>query len=295
MKKHVVSFSGGRTSAYLVYLICSMAKKHGWDVEFVFMDTGAEHPKTYDFIKKCAEYFGVEITVLNTVITQQMGIGPKFKHGHIDEIKWDLSVFNDLTKKYGNPYNPGGGFCTDKLKTVTFEKYIQEKKRLYKYYAGIDLDVTTWIGIRIDEKRRLKDKPNVKYLAEISQMDKEDIISWWSEMPFDLEIPEWLGNCVFCIKKNPNKIALAIKQEPVLAKEWADSLMDSRVLKEDVPVDAIYRGKLSMDGIAMLYENITEQEIINNLRGSKRTDSGCGSESCEVFGQMDMFKEVVEA
>jgi len=45
MKQIVVSFSGGRTSAYL----CSLIKGLHPDAVFVFMDTGAEHPETYDF------------------------------------------------------------------------------------------------------------------------------------------------------------------------------------------------------------------------------------------------------
>jgi 3'-phosphoadenosine 5'-phosphosulfate sulfotransferase (PAPS reductase)/FAD synthetase len=47
--KKVVSFSGGRTSAYLCKI---MIDKFGKDnVDFIYMDTGAEHPKTYEFIK----------------------------------------------------------------------------------------------------------------------------------------------------------------------------------------------------------------------------------------------------
>ena len=48
---HVVSFSGGRTSAYLVWLFEQKRKKENINVEYVFCDTGAEHPKTYKFIK----------------------------------------------------------------------------------------------------------------------------------------------------------------------------------------------------------------------------------------------------
>ena len=36
-------------------------------------------------------------------------------------------------------------------------------------------------------------------------------------MPFDLKIPEHLGNCVFALKKGINKIALAARDEPELA------------------------------------------------------------------------------
>jgi 3'-phosphoadenosine 5'-phosphosulfate sulfotransferase (PAPS reductase)/FAD synthetase len=58
--KHIVSFSGGRTSAYLVHLMEQKRKKENIEVEYVFMDTGAEHPNTYEFIKKCVEYFDIE-------------------------------------------------------------------------------------------------------------------------------------------------------------------------------------------------------------------------------------------
>ena len=51
MKQMVVSFSGGRTSAYL----CSLIKKLHPNAVFVFMDTGAEHPATYDFVRQCNE------------------------------------------------------------------------------------------------------------------------------------------------------------------------------------------------------------------------------------------------
>lgn len=59
MKKQVCSFSGGRTSAYLCKLLL---EKFGKDnVEFVFMDTGAEHPDTYSFIKKCNKHFSLDL------------------------------------------------------------------------------------------------------------------------------------------------------------------------------------------------------------------------------------------
>ena len=64
--KHVVSFSGGRTSAYLAYVMEQKRRNDGWDVSYVFMDTGAEHPKTYEFVKNVVEHFGIELTCLRT-------------------------------------------------------------------------------------------------------------------------------------------------------------------------------------------------------------------------------------
>jgi hypothetical protein len=126
-------------------------------------------------------------------------------------------------------------------------------------------------------------------------MDKDDIIGWWAEMPFDLEVPEFSGNCVFCIKKSPSRIALAQKESPELFEDWNNLIKSANPKERAFPVDSIYRGKLSFEGIAELYKDHTQEQIKSTLRRSKRQDSGCGSESCEIdFDQMDMFKEVAQ-
>ena len=279
--KHIVSFSGGRTSAYLVHLLI---KLHGIkNINFVFMDTGAEHPKTYEFIKKCVEYFNINLTVLRIAVNPELGKGNGYTVHTVESIGWDLSRFKSLVDKYGNPYNPSGGFCTDQIKTQTYKRYLKD----------LSEEFTSWLGIRIDEPTRIKPRPNFKYLAEISQMDKEDITGWWKEMPFDLEVPEFSGNCVFCIKKSPSRIALAQKESPELFKDWNDLIKSANPKGRAFPVDSIYRGKLSFDGIAELYKDYTQQEIKLTLRRSNKRDSGCGSESCEIdFEQLDMFNEL---
>lgn len=290
--KHIVSFSGGRTSAYLVHLMEERKKRENLEIEYVFMDTGAEHPKTYDFIKECVNYFGIDLTVLKIEINPTLGEANTFSQCGVDDIRWDLSRFKKMVAKYGNPYNPGGGYCTDQMKTQTFKRYVKEKARLYKFYANIDFEFVSWIGIRVDEKTRLKQKNNVKYLAHISQMDKDDIIGWWSEMPFDLETPEFSGNCAFCIKKSSSRIAIAQKESPELYYEWNEMIKNANPKEREFPIDAIYRGKLSFDGIASLYADHSIDEIKRTLRRSKRQDAGCGSNSCEIdFEQFDMFKE----
>ena len=278
--KHIVSFSGGRTSAYLVYLLIKLYGKE--NIIFVFMDTGGEHPKTYEFIRKCVEYFGIDLVCLRPVINEMLGVGTTYKIVNISSLKWDMTVWDEMTNKYGNPYNPMGGFCTDRLKTTIYRKFIKQ----------FDNPIT-WLGIRIDEPRRIKDKANIKYLAEISSMDKTDIIGWWRDMPFDLQIQEHLGNCVFCIKKGVNKVALAIKDEPELAAEWKKMTEGSRVMgwnKDGAPINAMYRGKLSIDGIAKLYKDVDRDELHMSTKHAKRFESGSCSESCEVFGeQMDLL------
>ncbi|WP_149017487.1 phosphoadenosine phosphosulfate reductase family protein, partial [Escherichia coli] len=60
---NVVSFSGGRTSAYLLWLM-EQKRQAGEDVHYVFMDTGAEHPKTYEFIRNIVSNWKIDLHCL---------------------------------------------------------------------------------------------------------------------------------------------------------------------------------------------------------------------------------------
>lgn len=278
--KHVVSFSGGRTSAYLVHLMEQKRVVEGWDVDYVFIDTGAEHPETYEFITNLVFHWNIDLKVIKSTTPIEEGKGSTYKKSTVRDIGWDLTSWKEMVEKYGVPYNPGGAFCTDRLKTVPYKKYIKDA------YPG---GCITWLGIRIDEKSRLRQKDNYKYLAEISLMKKHDIIKWWDNQPFDLEIDEWLGNCVYCIKKSINKVGLAALDEPELAKEFDEMLNYAN--KEKKNSDGImYRGKMSLSGIAKLYSGQDKEQIKSTMR--IRRDCGVSSgESCEVFGcQGDLFE-----
>ena len=60
-EKILVSFSGGETSAYMINHL--LLKYPNNKYKFVFMNTGEENEETLVFIKKCEEFFGVEVRV----------------------------------------------------------------------------------------------------------------------------------------------------------------------------------------------------------------------------------------
>lgn len=398
--KKVVSFSGGRTSAYLCHL---MIEKFGREnVDFVYMDTGAEHPKTYEFIRNVNEHFGLNITCLRTDFSSPLGAGNGFKVVEIDSITPDLKPFSEMMAKYGTPYI-GGMFCTDRMKLVPFTKYCNEK-----YGRG---NYETWLGIRADEPKRYlgdkvvkffndreefpvpneefaylfkamvenqgdprgevdifngcwpepsdydksrfrnewqeavdlivesykgKTKNNLHYMVEISDADKSDVLSFWSKMPFDLGIDEWLGNCVFCPKKSNLKLAAAQRDDPAAYIDFLEAVGDIEVRKvvsrtqdfidrtgfyfyperfygrssqfikrvlrynekryemaSNLSSIAMYRGKKSLEQVIGMFDGSTGDEIKARIRGTKSTETGSCSESCEVFvceaNQIDMF------
>lgn len=277
---HVVSFSGGRTSAYLVHLMEQRRIKEDLDVRYIYMDTGAEHPKTYEFIKNVVSHFGINLTCLRVVVNPELGQGNSYEVIPVSEIKHDLEPWKAIVKKYGLPY-PAGAFCTREMKFNPVTKYCKDNFDEY----------TTWIGIRVDEQNRLRLKDGINYLADISDFEKDDINHWWSKQPFDLNIPEHLGNCVFCIKKSVNKIALAARDEPILAKRFIDVINGDvrEVNREQQSSQIMFRGNNSLKGIIALFKDHTRDEIANVVKGSGGYKSGSCSESCEAFNcQLDL-------
>lgn len=266
----VVSLSGGRSSGYLAHI----KKEQNPDTEFIFMDTGAEHPKTYEFIRNIAKYWKIKLTCLRVIPNPEMNKPSTYEILSIDQIGPDLEPWKRILSKYGHPY-VGGAFCTDRMKTVPFIKYCDEKFGRGNY--------TTWLGMRIDEPKRISPKPGIRYLAEISDYEKQDVIEWWQEQPFDLEIQEHLGNCVFCIKKSLQKVALATKDEPVLAEQFIQTLQDF----DTKPDKVMYRSNTTLQQVIALFSDTVRDELASRMKSMRQYDSGSCSESCEAFsGQM---------
>lgn len=352
MKTHVINFSGGRTSARLICEIERLRKSGEWTapVEYLFADTQAEDPKTYEFIRNFVKHTGISLTCIRAEISSELGVGTTYRIINIDEIGCTLDVWRDMLAAYSSPFNPGGGFCTDMLKSIPSDKYCDEKYGKGNYFK--------WIGYRADEAKRawgheiyssllkiglnqddsldlmiscmssndvnqiafdtvcdtidafnpektskLADKiiakvgkikkAGFRFMFELLDDEKEDVKDFWREMPFDLEIEEHLGNCVFCIKKGDNRIELAARDRPALADEWK-KLFESETVRDlgrSFPPNVIYRGHLSFDAVRLKYQGVDSDYIKSQMKGAKvsGTSSGC-SDSCSAFSnQLDMF------
>lgn len=276
--KNVVSLSGGRTSAYLAHLM----KEQDPETEFIFMDTGAEHPKTYEFIRNIVKHWKIKLTCLRVIPNPEMNKPSTYETLSIDQIGPDLEPWKRMLSKYGHPYI-GGAFCTDRMKTVPFIKYCDEHFGRGNY--------TTWLGMRIDEPKRTSPKPGIRYLAEISDFEKQDVIEWWKEQPFDLEIQEHLGNCVFCIKKSLQKVALATKDEPEMATQFIQTLQDF----DAKPDKVMYRSNTSLEQVIALFSDTGRDELASRMTSMRQYDTGSCSESCEAFGGQMGFDFSMEA
>ncbi|MFP2504588.1 phosphoadenosine phosphosulfate reductase family protein [Buttiauxella sp. BIGb0552] len=346
-KIQVVSFSGGRTSAYLVHLMEQLRVSAEMDVRYIFMDTGAEHPATYQFIRDVVSHWGIELTCLRVKVNPELGQGNSYQIIPLESIGPDLQPWIDVTEKYGTPYF-GGAFCTRTMKIEVCERYCKDNFDTYDSWLGMRLDEQGRIwgerlfpllrrlgfedmemrglyaelremedeksSLQMLEQRYLLDtataqricdrvkkvvKSNQRFMSEISDYQKEDVLTWWKSQSFDLQLEEHLGNCVFCIKKGINKVALAMRDEPEMAAQFREVIMSESVRvveRRQQENKVMYRKSLSLDAIAEMYSGHSREEIAATIRGNKAYESGSCSESCEAFivdnGQMDLFDSI---
>lgn len=330
--RKVVSFSLGRTSAKLSI----WAKNRFEDCDVVCMDTTAEHPKSYEFGKNVNSYFNLDTVFLQTVFSDEIGVGNSYRVVDINSLKTDLSVYKGMVTKYGVPYI-GGMFCNDRMKMVPYKKYCQEKygRGNYETILGIRIDEParylgqafyselkkigyddyedlikiyetmkhdgvrglhgwllyphgkskTWKAYRAASKRIKNLDFKVLYMAEFLDDEKEDINSWWDEQPFNLDIPEWLGNCVFCPKKSNLKLAAAQRDEPGLYLDFLDMIHSPSVRFDNKTGhwSKMYRGKKSLENVIAMFDGSSGNEIKSRIRGGHHVDTGSCSESCEIF------------
>lgn len=206
-KSLVVSFSGGRTSAYMARWL-QLNKSDEYDIHYVFANTGQEHDKTLEFIDKCDKAWGLGVVWLEAVINSDRGVGTSFKVVDFETAHRGDELFVEMCKVYGIP-NSDYPHCNRELKLVPMQKWARK-------FVGKDFD---WcIGIRSDEIDRVnpnyRDKRIFYPLAFWEPATKPEIIHWWSRQDFDLEIPEHFGNCKTCWKKSKRKLLTVAKQRP---------------------------------------------------------------------------------
>lgn len=201
----MVSFSGGRTSAFMCHwLIENMS--HLYNLHFVYANTGLEHEKTLEFINKVDKFLNLKLTWIEAVINPLKGIGTTYTVVDCETACRDNRLFKDMCACYGL-MNKTWMHCTRELK-------IQPMTAFANDYFGKN-NYRQAIGIRFDEFKRVRQDPNKIYpLATIAKVIKQDVLEFWKKQPFDLEIEEHYGNCVGCYKKSDKKLKMIADENP---------------------------------------------------------------------------------
>jgi len=119
----VVSFSGGRTSGYMLRRILDA---HGGtlpdDVLVCFANTGREMPATLDFVRDCGAEWGVHIHWMEY---RWAPGGPSFEVVSHNSASRDGEPFRQLLAGKSMLPNPVARFCTIELKIRTQKRFLR--------------------------------------------------------------------------------------------------------------------------------------------------------------------------
>ena len=270
--KLLISFSGGRTSAYMLWYILNNWRDK-YDIVVVFANTGKEHEGTLKFVHQCAEYFDIEIIWVEAYPRTKKGWGIKHKVVTYETASRKGEPFEAMISVLGIP-NPDLVFCSDQMKRKAIESYL--KSIGWKgYYKAL--------GIRADEVDRINQywkKKKILYPLIRNGTLKRDVVIFWAKMPFDLVIPKGQGNCDACIKKGTNDLVELAREDVKVFDWWIDMTdkyghVNPRNCELNPPFN-FYRGNKSpLDIIALAQSNYTQMELFE-------MDSGTGCITCEV-------------
>ena len=202
-----VSFSGGRTSAYMCWWLLNN-KADEYDFIFVFANTGQEHEETLIFVDRCDKAFGLNLVWVEAVVHHDDRKSCTHKIVNFNTADREGVVFEEVIKKYGIP-NMDFLHCTRELKL--------NPMRSYKQSIGFGRLHRMAIGIRVDEIDRMSPRADIDglvYPLIKANKTKPEIIHWWKEQDLNLNISEEYGNCVTCWKKSNRKLYTIAKNNP---------------------------------------------------------------------------------
>lgn len=215
-----ISFSGGRTSAYMLWRVLQENGGNLPDDAIVcFANTGKEDEATLRFVQKCSDEWDVPITWLEYIPD-----APGYRIVSFETASRHGEPFEQVIRKKNYLPNAVTRFCTIELKIRPMAKYLFDLGMAETKSEGENMSM---IGIRADEPRRaakIADKSRIPLL--FARVTKEDVGAFWRSQHFDLELPNinsvtMHGNCDLCFMKSAGQILSLIAEKPDRAVWWA--------------------------------------------------------------------------
>jgi 7-cyano-7-deazaguanine synthase in queuosine biosynthesis len=290
MKKLLISFSGGRTSAYMTDWLLKN-KRDEYDMIVVFANTGKEREETLEFVRECDTRMHFNTVWIEAETSQEVGVGIKARIVSFETANRTGAPFEQMIKKHGIP-NRNKPACSRELKNRAIKAYARSIG-WRKYYTAI--------GIRADEFDRMSDsrvKDRIVYpLISMKYARREDVNAFWMAQPFDLQLKSYEGNCDVCWKKSLRKLMTIAKERPELFEWWAkmEDMYSTKTpdrFKKGKGPQTFFREKLTAREILEMskkpFEPATDESKDLNYQTRMFDDykldasNGC-EESCEAF------------
>lgn len=257
-----ISFSGGRTSAYMLWRVLQSNCGLPSDALVCFANTGKEEEATLEFVRDCADHWNVGIEWLE--------YKPSCKDG-VDEVSFETASRSGepfealIAQRNGMLPNQVTRYCSSEMKTRTMHRFLR------------GLGWTEWdsfIGIRADEPRRVakfRANPHPETKSETvclplaqQAITKHVVSTFWRTQRFTLGLQDVggitpAGNCDLCFLKPARRVMSLIQERPERAVWWAAQ-------EEKAQQTAItrYGARFADDrpGYAAMLHNVEAQSVL---------------------------------
>jgi 3'-phosphoadenosine 5'-phosphosulfate sulfotransferase (PAPS reductase)/FAD synthetase len=211
----LISFSGGRTSAYMLHeILAAHDGKLPPDVHVTFANTGKEREETLRFVHDCASHWGVRVRWLEYR-------GDAFEEVGFNSASRQGEPFAVLIEKKQYLPNAVTRFCTVELKIRVMRDFARAIG--FERWSNV-------IGLRYDEGLRVlkalarNDEGKERFTAVMplskAKVTKADVMAFWQAQPFDLGLKSYEGNCDLCFLKAKTKLEAIIREQPGTADWW---------------------------------------------------------------------------
>ena len=230
-----ISFSGGRTSAYMLWRVLQAHDMSLPDDAVVcFANTGKEDEATLRFVRDCGDQWGVVINWLEYKVSDDPAT--RWRVVNFDSASRNGEPFEAVIRQRNYLPNPVTRFCTSELKIRVMHKWLRANWSWLGWDAA-NLEWDQMIGIRADEQRRVA---KIKARGHSTGTVKETMLlpladagialshidEFWKSQPFHLELPTingrtLAGNCDLCFLKAGNQVQTLIAEKPERAVWWA--------------------------------------------------------------------------
>lgn len=214
-----ISFSGGRTSAYMLWRVLQSNGGLPDECVVAFANTGKEEEATLRFVQACSDHWNVPITWV-----EYLNEPPGYKLVDFETASRNGEPFEALLSKKQYLPSPVMRFCTVELKIRPMAKYLFDIGITETKSEG---ESAAMVGIRADEQRRAAKIPDKGRLPLVTAgVTKYDVSAFWKSQPFDLELPNnngvtMHGNCDLCYLKPTYQVISLIAEKPERAVWWA--------------------------------------------------------------------------
>lgn len=218
----LISFSGGRTSGYMLWhILDAFDGQLPDDVHVCFANTGKEREETLRFVHDCATHWGVRVRWLEFRSRKlSLPITERFEEVGFNSASRSGEPFEALIRCKGYTPNAVMRWCTAELKVRIMEWFMQSLG--YKNWTNV-------VGLRHDEGHRVAKsrKPNKEAWTNALPLDdakvsNRDVRAWWAQQPFDLQLLPFEGNCDGCFLKARPKLWEIERTKPGTLQWWSD-------------------------------------------------------------------------